>query len=182
MRKKDGAMRGALLDCARAIAAEEGAEGISIRNLAARAGIATGTVYNYFASKEDVLLALTEEYWNQALFEMRKSVRDGSFAEQLRDIYAFLRARVDGSAGNLMSSLGGAEAVGRERMHASQSALRTDILLRMRSDPNIRSDIWTDGFTQEQCADFILRNLLISLQAGAEEAGFSLELVRRTLY
>lgn len=65
MRRKDDTLRDTLLDCARNIADTDGIEAINIRSIAGKAGVAAGTVYNYFSSKDEILLALTEEYWKQ---------------------------------------------------------------------------------------------------------------------
>ena len=54
MRKKDDSLRGILLDSARTIADTEGIEAVNMRSIAQRAGVATGTVYNYFSSKRCV--------------------------------------------------------------------------------------------------------------------------------
>ena len=79
MRKKDDTLRGTLLDSARALADTEGIEAVNIRSLAKRAGVATGTVYNYFSDKNEILLALTEEYWKKTLPELETAVTGGSF-------------------------------------------------------------------------------------------------------
>ena len=62
MRKKDDTLRSNLLNLARNIADEKGIDAINIRAIANKAGVATGTVYNYFSNKDEILLALTEEY------------------------------------------------------------------------------------------------------------------------
>ena len=74
MRKKDDTLRDTLLALARKIADEEALDAINIRFLAKKAGVATGTVYNYFTNKDEILLALTEEYWRQALLEVKTVV------------------------------------------------------------------------------------------------------------
>ena len=109
MRKKDETMRDTLLASARHIADTEGAGALNIRRLAMEAGVATGTVYNYFQSKEDVLLALTEEYWQKALLDMRLALRAETFIGQVAEMYAFLRERIADSGGALMGSLRDAE-------------------------------------------------------------------------
>jgi len=48
-------------------------------SLAGKAGVAAGTVYNYFSNKDEILLALTEEYWRQALLEMKTEITAVSF-------------------------------------------------------------------------------------------------------
>ncbi len=74
MSKKDDTLRDTLLGSAKNIADTEGIEAINIRSIARKAGIASGTVYNYFSNKEKILLALTEAYWNQALLEMKSKI------------------------------------------------------------------------------------------------------------
>ncbi|MCI9311568.1 MAG: helix-turn-helix transcriptional regulator [Lawsonibacter sp.] len=49
MRKKNDALGGRLLEAARSIADADGIDAINIRSIAARAGVASGTVYNYFS-------------------------------------------------------------------------------------------------------------------------------------
>ena len=79
MRRKDDTMRDTLLNSARDIADTEGIDAVNIRSIAKRAGIASGTVYNYFSNKDEILLALTEEYWKQTLLEMKTKITSDSF-------------------------------------------------------------------------------------------------------
>ena len=87
MRKKDDTLRGTLLDLSREIADTEGIDAVNIRSIAKRAGVATGTVYNYFSNKDEILLALTEEYWKQTLIDMRIAITADSFCGQLQEIF-----------------------------------------------------------------------------------------------
>ena len=105
MKKKDETLRDTLLDIARDMAYTGGPNTISIRILAKKAGIAAGTVYNYFSGKDEILLALTEEYWKKTLQEMQAEITGGSFAAQLESIFSFLSTRVQGPAGMLMERL-----------------------------------------------------------------------------
>ena len=103
-RKKDG-FREELLRYARQQVAQEGPENINIRDLAQRAGIASGTVYNYFSGKDELLLALIEESWSGLLVEMDVRICAGSFLEQAAEIFDFLRQHVDGATGRMMRTL-----------------------------------------------------------------------------
>jgi AcrR family transcriptional regulator len=54
------ATRQALLEAAEQTFAEQGIEGSRIEDIAARAGIAVGTFYNYFQDRDDLLKSLAE--------------------------------------------------------------------------------------------------------------------------
>ncbi len=182
MRKKDDTLRDTLLNLSREIADTEGIEAVNIRSIAGRAGVATGTVYNYFSNKDEILLALTEEYWKQTLTEMRSAVTADSFCGQVREIFCFLKARIDQSAGKLMNSLGRVETAGLERMASMQAALETAFVYRMEQDPDIRKDVWNEAFTKEQFARFVMMNLMMLLKMKAPDIDFFIAVIRRTIY
>lgn len=182
MRKKDETLREQLLGCAREIMAEHGPQAVSIRALAQRAGIAVGTIYNYFSDKDDLLLALTEEYWNRAMEEMESCIEYGDFASQLCDVYAFLRNRTAQSGFVLMHSLRPVESAGRGRMSGMLDVLRCFLLSRLESDQGLGPDIWEDGFTPERFVDFLVDSLLAQLRGRGEHMDCLIAVVRRVLY
>jgi AcrR family transcriptional regulator len=77
--------RNAILDAAEEVFAESGFHGARIQDIAARARIAVGTVYNHFAQKDDLLKALLEERSEELLAELQSSVDvSASFQERLQ--------------------------------------------------------------------------------------------------
>lgn len=182
MRKKDDTLRNTLLRSAKNIADTEGIEAVNIRSIARKAGIASGTVYNYFSNKEEILLALTEEYWNQALLDMKRNITADSFCGQLQDIFFFLREQIDQSAGKLMNSLGNMETAGQLRMLSAQTELETILIRCMERDADIRGDIWDELFTKKQFAHFIMMNLMMLLKTRASDITFFVILIKRVLY
>src|SRR3954454_5960981 len=53
--------RKAILDAAEEVFSERGVAAARVQDIAARARLAVGTIYNHFEQKEDVLLALLSE-------------------------------------------------------------------------------------------------------------------------
>ncbi len=184
MRKKDDTLRDTLISLARSIADTDGIDAINIRTIAQKAGIATGTMYNYFSNKDEILLALTEEYWMQTLLEMQIAITADSFCGQLKEIFVFLRDRIDRSAGKLMHSLGGMETLGQMRMVSMQSALEASLLQSMERDTAIRGDIWSEQFTREQFARFVMGNLtmLLKTKAPLSDLDFFITIIKNTVY
>ena len=80
-----------LLEEARRQTAEQGYGKTTVRSVAAACGIAVGTVYNYFPSKEVLIASFVAEDWAQSLAQMRAiSSKDPETC--LRGIYEALRS------------------------------------------------------------------------------------------
>jgi AcrR family transcriptional regulator len=95
-RRRDEAralFRNAVLDAAEAVFAERGFHGARIQDIAERARIAVGTVYNHFADKDEVLSALLDERTEGLLAHVRAG---GAAAPAARGFRARLEARVAG--------------------------------------------------------------------------------------
>lgn len=63
----------AIIDAARALAAEGGMAAVQIALVAERAGIAAGTVYRYFPSKTDLVAALVTTLSEREIGEVRRA-------------------------------------------------------------------------------------------------------------
>ncbi len=59
--REHSATRASILEAARRVAARDGAREMSLRGVAAEAGFAPAALYGYFASKDELLLALAAE-------------------------------------------------------------------------------------------------------------------------
>ena len=75
-KKKSEDVRKAILDAAVKIVAQKGFYNAKTAEIAKEAGVAAGTIYNYFKSKDDILISI--------------------FNEKLGDMVATLRAAMDG--------------------------------------------------------------------------------------
>lgn len=182
MKKRDDRLREKLLDCAREIGERDGIEAINMRLLAKKAGIATGTVYNYFSCKDEILLALTEARWKEITEKIRGTVYSYCFYEQLEGIFGFLREQIENATGKLMGSLGKMESAGQARMASVQSDFERIIIEAVGRDKNVDPLVWDESFSKQKFAEFIMINLNISLRSRAPDIRFLTGLIKRTLY
>src|SRR5580704_891978 len=84
-RRRDEAralFRNAILEAAEAVFAERGFHRARIQDVAARARIGVGTVYNHFDEKEDLLRALLEERMEGLVAELDRRKEDPSDFER----------------------------------------------------------------------------------------------------
>jgi len=66
--------RAVILDAALRTFVKRGYPETKVAEIACEAGVAEGTLYNYFASKEDLLLALFDEKWGWIIGEIRRKI------------------------------------------------------------------------------------------------------------
>ena len=59
--------RAALLEAAESVLVEHGLSGATVEQITARAGVAKGTYYLYFRSKDEVVLALQQRLWDRMM-------------------------------------------------------------------------------------------------------------------
>ncbi len=80
-----GAKRPLLVEAAAGVFAEKGYASTRVADIAARAGVGKGTVYEYFASKEELLFAVFESINQDVAARMDAAVaKGGSSGEQLQ--------------------------------------------------------------------------------------------------
>jgi AcrR family transcriptional regulator len=84
--------RGAILEAAEAVFSERGFHGAHMGEIASRAGVAVGTLYNYFEDREHLLGALLDAYGEELRAKLAATLEGRMpFRERLE---AFLRAVV----------------------------------------------------------------------------------------
>src|SRR5262249_37309353 len=85
------ATRQRILDSARQLFNRDGFAGASTRDLARAAGIAAGTLFNYFPTKEAIAMTLVAEALVEGQEDYRRKVREGVALEE--DLVGFLPAQ-----------------------------------------------------------------------------------------
>ncbi len=87
-------MREELLKTARKQIAERGYANTTIRSVAAECGIAIGTVYNYFPSKDVLIATFVSEDWHACIAPIAERTEDDA-ETHLKRIYSAIRAFAD---------------------------------------------------------------------------------------
>jgi AcrR family transcriptional regulator len=98
----------AILEAAEQVAAEEGSSNANLQAIAERAGIAVGTIYNYFHDKHelfDALSARRREELYEAIDEAAKEHTRDAFAAQLNAFVGAVFAYFDGRRAFLRMAL-----------------------------------------------------------------------------
>lgn len=90
-----------LMEAAEALFSEKGFGATMIRDIVKSLGVAQGTFYNYFKSKDEILIALLEKDWqdiHQLIIKEMERVPGGPL-EEFKVILGFLFSQPDGRVG-----------------------------------------------------------------------------------
>ncbi len=169
---------------AKEIAINEGISKINIRTVAKKSGIAVGTIYNYFHSKGDLLIAVIEDFWKGAFKEIDlTSFSNGDFYQNLEVIYNILYIYINKLKESWLEQLSLLKSkeklLGKQKEKEYLEKIHHIILGLMDMDNNLKDYPWCHIVTKEKMAEFIFDNMLIMLKKGEEDIGFFIEILRR---
>ena len=175
-----------ILAICREIVATEGLSAVNMRLVASKCGIALGSVYNYFPSKSELMLATIESVWLD-IFHMNGTVlRVQSFTECVTCLFEMIRksSQKYPEFFNLhsMSFETKDKAKGKKMMEQSLEHVKQNLLLILEQDPKVRKDAFEYGLTPEIFIEYVF-TLLVSLLLKQEETCSSLlTLIEHSIY
>lgn len=186
--KPQATSREAILAECRAIVRRQGHPGISVRTVAAAAGVATGTQYHYFPDKRALLMAVVADVWRD-VFSLNAARRDCTdFCQYVDRLYRGARDRLGAYPGFAQGhglelvALTGQEDEGRARMQAFLDAVGSQLQEALRRDPHVRPDALAGDLTPQSLARFVTRNVLAGLVLGQPTCSDLLAVLRAALY
>lgn len=169
-----------LREIAARMIASGGCEALSMRNLAAEAGVALGTLYNYYPGKETIVSDVTEHLWMDALAQIFTSVKGKSFMDQMEEMMKGVREIFHSSAGKLMRSLGTTMPSARGRMDHMLTWLEGRLLSMLEEDPTQREHGWSYPWSKETFIQYVIQNMLWLIH-GSDEACAMFQYTLRSL-
>lgn len=89
-----------ILDVAEQLFAEKGFDNASTNDIINKIGIARGTLYHHFNSKEEILDAIVERMMNRSIAGARAMIKDKNIPLPDRIVGAFLALNIDSGAGS----------------------------------------------------------------------------------
>ncbi len=167
----------------RALVSEGGAGALNMRKVADRCGVASGSIYNYFPSKEALLSAVTESVWADIF---RVPPAGGRFPDYLRGIYESAvqsAARYPGFFSTHAVSFGASDRrEARQVMEGSLAKIKAGLIAAMEADDMVSPAAFDAGLSRESLADFCISGMIGLLARRARSCDELCELVRRAVY
>lgn len=175
-----------ILSAAKEIAIKQGITKIDIRSVAKNSGIATGTVYNYFPSKGDLLVAVIEDFWEGAFADVDwRSFAKDDFYNNLEKIYNILYVYLNKFKENWLEELSFLKTqeklLGKQKQNEYFEKIYNRIKYMMEMDNNIKQYQWTDAISKEKTAEFIFENMIMMLKKGEKDMSFFIGILKKIM-
>ena len=164
-----------ILAVCREIVAEEGLSSVNMRLVASRCNIALGSVYNYFPSKSELLLATIESVWMD-IFHMNGQVLvfesfTACIAWLFDTVYKSSQKYPEFFNLHSMSFAAKDKNEGRKMMEISLMHLKKNLVQILTEDQNVRENVFENELTPEIFVEYVftlLMSILLEKQKSCE--------------
>ena len=179
--------RDELLKSAKEMVAEHGIDKLNIRSLAQKSGIATGSVYNYFPSKSDLIFSLVEDFWKTIFKPEEFNLHDNTlfihFIDELYNSFAkHLKVFRDVYTGQLTLMKSSDKNLGKQIEHTYLTMVHNCIRDAIDIDKSINENMWTKTFTKDLFSKFVFDNMFFMLIRGETNCEYLIEIINKILY
>lgn len=175
-----------IIEKSQKIIVEKGVNAVSIRKVAADCEVSIGTVYNYFDSKEELLIAVIESTWKYIFHMPDRPMKFESFSDCVDFIFERVQKGVSEyenffDSHSLSAAIGkngeGVEVIERYFRHIEENMLKV-----LENDTKVRKDAFSEDFKIEKFVSIVFGMLLNSLIYKVDNRSEIVEIVNRCLY
>lgn len=175
----------AIMQTCRRIVAAKGIKGLNMRLVADECHVALGTLYNYYADKDALVLATVESIWKDIFHADQPCEADLPFPDYVKEIYARIQKGAETYpgflAGHSVSIAGAKQSEAKSVMERTFAHMKAGMLNVLLNDRFVPADAFSDRFSQEDFVSFVLDHVLILLMQGQPDCRVLLEIIRRVL-
>ena len=175
-----------ILAASRELIKENGWAAVSIRAVASRCSVSTGTIYNYYESKADLLGDTIESIWREIFFHPEAESVFKDVTACISWIYKRLEygnAQFPGFFSlHSFGFMKNEKTDGNKKMLQTWEHILNGLCNVLKNDPKIRSDVFDQQFTEKQFADILFSLVLVSMIRQDYDPSSVLMLVNKTLY
>ena len=176
----------AILSVCRDIVAESGLQSINIRDVAKKCGVSIGSIYNYFPTKSDLIVATIESIWKEIMNGLVLQENQNDFRRCIEHLYHDIRSGSkkfkDFFSSHSIDVMQSDRTKGRMGMDQYIFRMKNMLEAILTADPGIKDETFNERFTRKDFIDFVLSNVVSLLVKKANSCDFLLEIITRTIY
>lgn len=176
--------RETILGVSRNLLCKQGWQGLQIRAVAAECNVAVGSIYNYFASKTELVTATIESVWQEIFHD--EACNSTNTTDYIAWLFACLEKGACCYPGffslHAMGFLEVEKKEGQKRMYATWQHIKDGLCYVIQQDAQVSESAFNATFTIENFADILFAQILAALIQQKYDGTAVQEMVRRCLY
>lgn len=176
----------AIMQECRLIVAEQGFKSLNMRLVADKCHIALGTLYNYYADKDELVLATVESIWRDIFHSGRPCGKESSFPDYVEELYVRIREGAEAYPRFLtdhsISIAASRQVEAKNVMEHTFAHMKAGMRKVLQRDPAVSEHAFSASFPEEDFISFVLDWLLLLLVQGRQDCSILLEMIRRSIY
>lgn len=175
-----------ILAVSKEIVAKNGIQEINMRNVAKQCGVAVGSVYNYFPSKNDLMIAVIDAIWKEIIQGLSDCTLSSGFLENIEKLFYSVKSGGERypfffSIHSISVAKSGKDK-GRETMNQYFESVKYDLLHSLQKDKRVKQEFFSEKCTQTDFIEFVFSNLISLLIRKQDSCDVLLEIVKGTIY
>ena len=176
----------AILETCRQLVSEKGLSSLNIRAVANACKVATGSLYYYFPSKDDLLLATIESVWEHIFGIKDSDALNLPFLEYIhqcfRCIQSGARKYPNFFTMHSISFASTGQTKAQKSMEHYFAQIKQRMLTSLHTDEHVNKNAFHAEFTETDFVDFVWSNMLSLLVQQKSNCHVLLEIIHRTIY
>lgn len=172
-----------ILKTSKTIALTQGVDAINIRLVAKQSGVSVGSVYNYFPSKTDLIIATIKEIWQQMFNIENVNFDNFNFLDCIQwfvSIITDCKTQYPNFFNTHFISFTSAQKPkAKQIMDNFLTNIKKILITVLDNDKNIRQDVFDNNLTKSIFIDYIFN---IALTNTTEDFSPLLKLVKNSIY
>ena len=178
--------RESILKESRDLVSKEGLKALSIRKLSKNCGVAVGTVYNYFSSKDDLMISTIESVWEDIFRIDDLENESNDFLNYIENIFNHLAYGIKKYPNfftiHSLSFKSQSVNKAKDSMATYIEKVSQNMIEILDKDPKIRENAFDDDFTKDDLVKFILSTSLCFIVDKNYDKNLLIKIVERTIY
>ena len=174
-----------ILTVCRQLVAASGLAAVNMRKVAQQCQVALGSLYYYFPSKDELLLATVESVWDD-IFNYAAPTAVLSFDRYITNFFANIKRGMlkypNFFTVHSLSFSTRAQAKGQATMQKYLAKMKVNMLQVLQKDPAVRPDAFSAAFTEDKFVDFIIMHVISLLLQKNFDCTTLTEIIRRIIY
>lgn len=176
----------AIIMASKEIVIDSGMHALNIREVAKRCNASVGSIYNYFPSKEDLVMSTVRSIWAEIFQEKGDDASQDDFIAYVESLFRKIQKGSEKYpffiSAHGMNFTDANKNKGRETMNQFFSRIEFSLLDALKKDQNTKADIFTEEFTETDFVSFIFSNIRSLIIEQNKSCKVLLEVVKKILY